>query len=137
MLVMAYLQRWLQNSTLPYHSISLIEQFYLDYGKVVFFKALVQIEIWLQGILWAMACCALSCVLIIMVLFVLAMAFGRRFALLRLKITTTAVLCDVSAVGFALYLSARTCVTSEEVVYINTAWRACFEHQNFNKSKWV
>lgn len=47
-------------------------------------------EIWLQGILRATACCALSWVLIITVLFVLAMAFGR-FACLRLKISTAAV----------------------------------------------
>lgn len=40
----------------------------------------------------------------------------------------------VWAVGFALYLSVRTCVASEELMYIHTTWRACFEHQTFNKS---
>lgn len=45
----------------------------------------------LQAMLWATAWCPLSWVLIITVLFVLAITFGRRFAFLRLKITTTAV----------------------------------------------
>lgn len=135
---MAYLQCWLQNSTLPYHSISLRERFYLDYGKVIFFKALVQTEIWLQGILRATACCALSWVLIITVLFVLAMAFGR-FAFFEVENIYSSSICVtwVWAVGFAVYLSVRTYITSEELVYISTTWRAPFNHQSFNKSKRV
>lgn len=58
--------------TSPYPSVSLREQFYLDYGKVVFFKVLIQTEIWLQGILRVTVSFVLSWVLIILVLFVLA-----------------------------------------------------------------
>lgn len=90
MLVMAYLKCWLQKSILSYYSISWSEQFYLRLRKNSTFQSTGPNR-GLQGMLWATACCALSWVLIITVLFVLAITFGRRFAFLRLKITKTAV----------------------------------------------
>lgn len=43
----------------------------------------------------------------------------------------------VWAVDFVLYLSVRTYVASEKLVYISITWRPCFEHRIFGKSKWV
>lgn len=86
----------------------------------------------LQGMLWARACCALSWVLIITVLFVLAITFGRRFGFLRLKITTTAVFEWYEGELWALHcFSVWEPMLPLKSHVIHITWRTCYEHQTF------